>query len=406
MKRLILVLLLFFAAVAISPVLIGEKGYILIAMGDITIESTVVTASIMLLVLFIALAMSLKLFKGGMSFSLAAWNKLLFAGQRKGLRQLNQGIAAYVLGDNQQAEHLLVKCAESAKAQQIAYLLAASAADKQGLASNSKHYLAQLQQYNQNLKDVGLESVLVTLSILLKHKEFKQARALIDQHHKFIGHDSRLLALEIELSLIEQRYDYVVEQLKAARKNKEITPERIEHWEAQGFYGAFNQQINQHDNQALQQYWDNLGRKVKQRTAVVFAYCRVLAEHQIHQPLSKILLPVIKKESNDVLLKQMRTLPLTACDELIQAVQKHLHNDQQNAQWLSTLAHLCAKAKQWPTAEKAFNTLVHLDGEQYDKTDLLTFAEVLQQQGELAKANEVLRKAAHLTDNALITING
>ncbi|MFT6209211.1 MAG: HemY protein, partial [Colwellia sp.] len=37
MKKLILWILIFFAAVAISPLLINEKGYILIAMGDLTI---------------------------------------------------------------------------------------------------------------------------------------------------------------------------------------------------------------------------------------------------------------------------------------------------------------------------------------------------------------------------------
>ncbi len=402
MKRLIILLLLFFAAVAISPILIGEKGYILIAMGNTTIESTVVTASIMLLLTFIALAMSLKLFKGGISVSLSAWNKIVFAGQRKGIRQLNQGIAAYALGDYQQAEHLLVKSAEPSKAQQIAYLLAASAADKQGLTTNSQHYLNQLQEYNQNLKDVGLESILVAIDLLIKHQAYPQARELLDQHHKLIGHDDRLLALELDLSLIEKRFSYVVEQLKLARKSKIFSEQRVADWEAQAFYGTFNEQIAKQDTQALQQYWDNLGRKIKQRAAVVLAYCKVLAKHKIHQPLSKILLPVIKKGSNEHLLKAIRQLPLTHCDELILAVQKHLHYDQHNAKWLSTLAHLCAADRQWPTATKAFNTLVHLPGQQYDKIDLLTFAKVLEQQGELTKANEILNKALTSSNRALV----
>ena len=99
MKRLLIVVLLFLSAVAFSPILIGEKGYILIAMGDLTIKSTVVTASIMLILSFIALLMVLKFFRGGLNFSFAAWNKIAFANRRKALRDLNKGIAAYVLGD-------------------------------------------------------------------------------------------------------------------------------------------------------------------------------------------------------------------------------------------------------------------------------------------------------------------
>ncbi len=393
MKRLIIVILLFLAAVAISPLLIGEKGYILIAMGNITIESTVVTATMMLIVLFFALLVALKAFKGGLSFSIAAWNKIIFANQRKGLRHLNQGVAAYVLGDNQQAEHLLIKSAEPSKFQQIAYLMAASAADKQGLEVNSKHYLAQLDEYLENVKEVGLEAILVTISLSIKHQEYQKARELIDQNHKLIGHDDRLLALEIELSLIEKRYEYVISQLVSARKSKHIEASKLAHWESQAFYHAFTECIEQRDNTQLMHYWDELGRKIKQREPVLLAYCKVLAEHQINQPLSKILLPVIKKGANESLLKQIRSLPLSSCDDLIQATQKHLHHDQHSAKWLSCLAHLAAASKQWSMAEKAFNSLVHLEGTQYDKTDLLTFAKVLQQQGELAKANEVLTKA-------------
>ena len=115
MKRLLLLvlLLLTLAAVALSPILIGEKGYILIALGDLTIESTVVTATIMLTLAFIALLIALKVFRGGLHFSFAAWNKIAFASRRRALRDLNKGVAAYVLGDYKQSEHLLAKCADS-----------------------------------------------------------------------------------------------------------------------------------------------------------------------------------------------------------------------------------------------------------------------------------------------------
>ncbi len=392
MKRIFLILLVFFSAVAISPMLIDEKGYILIAMGNITIESTVVTATMMLFALFITLIITLKVLRGGLSISLGAWNKIIFASQRKGLKHFNQGIAAYILGDNQQAEHLLVKSAEPSKFENIAYLMAASAADKQGLTANTKHYLAQLDDNQKHLKEVGLESVLITIRLLINHQEFSQARTLIDQHHKHIGHDDRLLAFEIELSLIEKRFLYVVEQLVAARKSKILSEEKVEQWEAVAFKGAFNEQITQHDQATLNTYWNNLARKVKQRQQVVYAYCHVLASQNITQPLTNIILPIVKKGADENLLKQLRSLPLTQPEELIQLVQKHLHHDQQSAKWLSCLAHLASNAQQWPMAEKAFNSLVQLEGQQYDKVDLQTFAKVLQQQNELTKAIDVLNK--------------
>lgn len=220
MKRLLVVVLLFLTAVALSPVLIGEKGYILIAMGDLTIESTVVTASIMLILSFVALLMVLKFFRGGLNFSFAAWNKIAFASRRKAVRDLNKGIAAYVLGDYKQAEHLLAKSAEASSFEHIAYLIAADAAQKQALRPNTDHYLALLEQKSNTLKTAGLEAVLIKIKLLIGQQNYAQARKVIDEHHKHIGHDARLLSLEVALSLIEQRFDYVIKQLNAAKKTK------------------------------------------------------------------------------------------------------------------------------------------------------------------------------------------
>jgi HemY protein len=392
MKRIILLILLFFAAVAISPLLINEKGYILIAMGDLTIESTVVTAGIMLTLLFIFLLLSLKIVRSSLRLGFRGWNKIAFANQRRGLKDFNRGIAAFILDDHQQAEHLLAKAAEPSKFPRTAYLMAAAASSKQSLHANTNHYLGLVAQEEHSVKTSGLESILVTIKLLILQDDFSQARTIIDEHHKNIGHDTRLLSLEIELSLHEKRFDYVVEQLVSARKQKTISDEKIAQWEASAFYGAFNEKIRQESKDALAQMWQQLARKLKQHEAILFAYCQVLAENNITEPLNKILLPVIKKGADLHFLQNIRQLPISSADELISAVQKHLHHEQHSGKWLSCLANLAAQAQQYSMAEKAFNSLVNLDGVQYDATDLKAFAHVLEQQGEYQKANQVLNK--------------
>jgi HemY protein len=410
MKKLILWILIFFAAVAISPLLINEKGYILIAMGDLTIESTVVTVGIMLTLLFVALAFSLKLVRGSLRLGFSGWNKIAFANRRRALKDFNRGIAAFILDDHQQAEHLLAKAAEPSMFARTAYLMAAAASSKQSLRSNTNHYLSLLAQEDHTIKTSGLESILVTIKLLMLQEDFTQARTIIDEHHKHIGHDARLLSLEIELSLHEKRFNYVIEQLVSARKQKTITDEKIAQWEAIAFYGAFSDTIRQESNDSLAQMWQKIARKLKQRESILLAYCQVLAEHKIIEPLNKILLPVIKKGVDDAFLKKIRQLPISATDELMSAVQKHLHHDPHSGKWLSCLANLAAKAQQLPMAEKAFNSLVNLEGKQYDSIDLLTFSHVLEQQGEYKKANQVLNKivvqADNSNNNALAINNG
>ena len=122
MILIIIIIIIFLSMMAISPFLIGEKGYILIAMGNTTIELTVLSAGIMLTLLFIALLISLKLLRSGLNFSFGTWNKIAFAGQRRGIANFNKGLAAYMLEDYSQAEELFAKSAIPSKRKQSAYL--------------------------------------------------------------------------------------------------------------------------------------------------------------------------------------------------------------------------------------------------------------------------------------------
>ena len=395
MIRIILILLLvllFFAAVALSPMLIDEKGYILIAMGDITIESTVVTAIILLTVLFIALMIALKVFKGGLNISLGTWRKFSGAGRRRAEQNFRKGIAAYVLGDYQQAEQLLAKSADAGQQEETAYLVAAHAAQTQSMDSNANHYLAKLDQDTASQRSTNLESILVKLDILMTQHKLAEARALMDQHHTKIGHDNRLLAKEIELSLQELRFDNAISFIAKARKAKDVDTTKVQRWTQQAFEGKFNELLKQQSNDALHNYWQSLSRKDKQNDDIIIAYCHVLAKANINEPLEKLLVPVIKKGVNQTLINQIKLLPLHKPTALLSAVQKHLQSSPQNSLWLSCLGHLAASNQDWPLAERAFNSLLNSgdDTSQNDDVDIATFGHVLAAQGKFEQATKVL----------------
>jgi HemY protein len=396
MIRLVILAILFFAVIAISPLLINEKGYILIAMGSLTIESTVVTGVIMLSLIFLALLVLIKVLRSGFKWGSFSWNKIAFASRRKALKEFNQGISAYLLKDYPQAELLMAKCAESSGQSKLAWLVAASAANQQtenkNAASNSAHYLNLIATHQGKDKSANLETILITVKLFLQQQSYHQARAIIDDHHKLIGHDARLLSLEIELCIAEQRFQTAADYLVSARKQKTITENAISQWEQQIFSALFTEQINQFDQQHLHDYWQNLARKIKQSEVVLLAYCQVLASNKLTEPLNKLLLPKLKKDPSAAFLKQMRQLPITHGDELINTVQKHLQKQPDNGKWLSILAHLACASKQWNMADKAFHSLLNLAEQQYDNQDLLAYANSQQQQGLYQQANELLMK--------------
>ncbi len=404
MIRFIVIIALFFAVLALSPILLDEPGYIIISMNNNVYELTVYAAFFWILATLVILFFSYKIVRGGFKISFKAWHTVAFASRRRGIANFNKGLAAYMLEDYQGAEQLFAKSAEPAKRQQSAYLLAASASAKQQLDANTNHYLDLLAQETAKLKEPDLASVIVKVKLLMNQQRgeaYEKSRLLIDENHKQIGHDARLLALEIDLCLVEKRFDVAVDYLNSARKEKTISDETVQAWEAKAYYGAFNDIIRQQDQANLQRYWKALKSKIKQREAVLFAYCHVLAEQSITEPLTKLITPILKKQPNANFLKQLRSLPIKQSEPLIAIVQKHLHSDNQNAQWLSCLGHLAVMSEQWSMAERAFGSLVKLEAnlqeKQYDKEDLQALAKALTEEGQHQAANEVWLKLNDLS---------
>jgi HemY protein len=399
MIRFIAIIIIFFAVLAFSPLLIDEKGYILIAMGETIIELTILSAIIMFTLFSISAFILFKALRGSLNISFKAWNTLAFASRRRGIANFNKGLAAYMLEDYQGAEQLFAKSAEPAKRQQSAYLLAAAASAKQQLDSNTNHYLDLLEQETAKSTVADLASVIVKIKLLMNQDSsdaYVKARRLIDENHKEIGHDARLLVLEVDLCLIEKRFESAVDYLSIVRKEKSISDETLQVWEAKAYYGVFNHIITKQDQTSLLAYWKSVGRKVKQRETVLFAYFQVLAEHNINDPLIKLITPLLKKEPNARLLKHLRSLPIKHSEPLITLVQKHLHNNSKNPLWLSYLGHLAIMGEQWSMAEKAFGSLIKLEGQQYDKQDLHALAKALTEEGQHQAANEVWIKVHNL----------
>jgi len=392
MIRFIVIIIFFFAVLALSPLLIDEKGYILISMGETIIELTILSAMIMLTLFTVCAFIIYKVLHGSLKISFKAWTTVAFASRRRGIANFNKGLSAYMLEDYKGAEQLFVKSAEPAKRQQSAYLLAAAASAKQNLDTNTNHYLDLLEQESVKSKTSDLASLIVKVKLLMNQKSndaYSQARALIDENHKQIGHDARLLSLEIDLCIIEKRFESAVDYLAVARKEKSIDDETIQVWEKQAYYGAFTDIINQQDEASLISYWKSIGRKIKPRETVLFSYCQVLAEKNIIEPLIKLITPMLKKQPNDRFLKLLRSLPIKESEPLIAVVQKHLHSNIHSPKWLSCLGHLALMSEQWSMAEKAFSSLVKLEGQQYDKQDLQAFAKALTEEGHHQAANEV-----------------
>ena len=99
MIRFILIIIAVLISLAIGPLLLDAKGYILISVYNTIYELSVYAAIFWVTSVIIFLLIIFKLLRGGLSFSFGTWNKMAFAGQRRGIANFNRGLAAYMLDD-------------------------------------------------------------------------------------------------------------------------------------------------------------------------------------------------------------------------------------------------------------------------------------------------------------------
>ncbi|WOH36846.1 heme biosynthesis HemY N-terminal domain-containing protein [Thalassotalea fonticola] len=389
MIRSIIKLVLLLALIAIAPFLIDEKGYILIAMGDLTYELTVVSAILLMVLASFIFAFLFWGTRIGFKFSSSAWRKLAFSNRAKAKREFQKGLGAYLLEDYKQAEALMAKCAEHTDMANSAWLVAASSANKLGESAKTANYLQFIAEHPQAQENFSFETLLVAGRLNLDDKQFSKARALLNENHKLIGHDGRLLGLDIEINIHEDKFEQATALLQIARKDKNLDKEKITDWEVRAFTGYFSELIAKSSVDAVAKYYKALSRKERQSEGIVLAYAHCLVANGLVTNLENLVLPLIKKDASLSFINAVKQLPIQNSEHIIFAVQKILQKQPENILWLSALAHLCVANKEYDKAHKAFTSLLKIE---QASDDLQCYAKLLELMGEHQQANRVYQE--------------
>ena len=389
MIRTILKISLFLLLVALAPLLIDEKGYILIAMGDLTYELTVVSALIFLVMASFVFAFIYWGMRLGFKFSSKTWRKMAFSSKAKAKQQFQKGLAAYLLKDYARAEELMAKCAEHAELANSAWLVAAEAANKQGDFAKTQNYLQLINEHPQAQENFSFETLLVAGRLNIENKQFTNTRDMLDSNHTLIGHDARLGGLDIEVCIHEQRFEQAIEQLKTVKKDKNLSAESIYRWESRAYSGLFNDMVQKESIESVAKYFKGLSRKEKQSEGILLAYTDCLNTNGLTDKLDDLILPLLKKNASPTFINRLKELPLENNEHIIAAVQKVLQKQPENTLWLSALANLCVANKDYSKAQKAFISLLKI---QQDPNDLKNYANLLVLMGEHQQANRVYQE--------------
>lgn len=375
--RLILLILVLFI-LAIAPLLVDQKGYLLIAAAGYTIEMTLVSLACSLIICLIfagvlwAILRRVRLGSGALFSGLAFWrnNQRVEKDSRDGLLALAKGNYAF-------AADRLSQVAQYSNDPELYHLLSAHASAQLGLNDKVAENLAQVSDSQSTM---GVSK----LSLLKQIGEHEKAQELEEKLAQ--GRYSGDLAAMDVPALIEQRaWDQVESQLKRVAKNKRITAQNKSDWERAMHLGRLQDAA---DKSSLQACWKAMARKLRIQQSYQEVYVERALTFGMAKEVESLALEGVKSEA-EIWYKLVATSPVALGNKLLSLLQKQAKQGE-NAWLLFALGNMAYRAGDLILAKKALQKSAGMIEE---KACWRLLAEVLEKADEQHSALAAYKKA-------------
>ena len=387
MIRLFLLLVVIGAAMVCGPLLAGNKGYVLIAIGDYTIEMTVISAGILALLLYGVLWCTERLLLR--LFHIKGSTRRWFSERRrrKARERTLAGTLALAEGQFQQAETLMRKSAPDSDQALLNYLSAAEAAQAQGQTERRDAYLQQAAEQHPR---ASLAVSLIRARLLLRQKQYSEAETLLqslDQAHPqhaviqqllkecylALGHWSQLLALLPQLS-----------------KRKQLSADELQQLQQQIYPPLFTERAASAGRDGVMALWQELPRALRQDATTQAAAAMALIGLGDEVQAQEILLEGVRRSLSPSLLAVVPQLQQPA-PKLLAQLQKSEQSAEPSADLLQAIGILLLRQREMEQAQAYLERAVAL---QPQATAYRALAELMEQQRLFEKANFYYRQSS------------
>ncbi|MFM5847104.1 heme biosynthesis HemY N-terminal domain-containing protein [Aeromonas veronii] len=384
MIRIIILVAVMVAGLIFGPQASGNKGYVLIALGNYTIESSV-TSAVILAVLFYGALLIVEWLLGrvfGLRRKTLGW----YGSRRR--RKANQQTVAATLamaeGYYSQAEKLMIKGASNSDTPLLNYLSAAKAAQARGDDARRDQYLQKAQEENPKAE---LALTLTQTQLQIEQGQYDTALAMLESVYALNPRHPMVLDQLRQVHLARQDWSALCDLIPALHKVGKLTPKQEEELLQQAWSGRLEQAAG--SLETLKAVWQDLPRKLRLEPELLACYGDLLRQLGADGEAATLWQEALRKQPMPQLLARLPKLKLDSYQPLLTLLQKQ----QRQPEVDTALAQLYLLAGQLDDAQKLLEQEVerapsaaayHALGQLMDKRRLTN------------KANEYYRQALEL----------
>lgn len=351
-KIFALILIALLVGVGIVAVIETDPGYLLLAYGNYTLESSLWVGLLLLLLLTLVLYATLGLIRkllGGQK-SLVGW--LGSRRSRAASRLTTRGLVSFIEGNWRKSQRLLVRGARNNEAPLVNYLMAARASYHLGEPDKIQEYLGAAADSESS---AGLAVELAQAELKLQAGEYAQALESLQAARRNAGRHPHALDLLRRAYLGLDDWAGLLDLLPELKKHKVVSAQEYTRLQREA-YTRLLQQGSDADSgtDQLRQTWQKAPGELKQDGKMIALYARMLVNREAWGEAEKIILRALKQQWDSQLAGLYGYVQSDNVPRQLAQAESWLGAHPQDAQLLLCLGRLSARDKLWGKARDYF----------------------------------------------------
>ncbi len=389
MKLLLITLGALIGAVLLTQFLRTDPGYVLVAYGGWSLETSLAVATLLLALVYALLTVLLRL--GRAPRRLREWDRRRV--RHRARRALTQGLLSLAEGRWSQAERELLREADNSETPLLNYLSAARAAQHQGEHERRDHYL-RLAHLSLPTAEVAVG--LTQAELQLDHQQHEQALATLVHLRGLAPHHGHLLKL---LRVLYQRledWQKLVELLPEIRRRKTEPEAKLEALELQAQRGLLLQKARSASAAKLADHWAALPKRLRCQPPMVDAYSGALVGLGELEAAEGLLRESLEKCWSPELVQRYGDLAVDDSARQLSTAEGWLPRHSNDPALLFCVGRLCLRNRLWGKARSYFEASIGSGGPLRPRV-YRELGQLLEQMGEPEAARDCYRKGLQLS---------
>lgn len=360
MRKLFLLLLIaLLLGVGVVAVIETDPGYVLVAYGNYTVETSLWVGLLVLALFTLAIYAVVRLIRrlvAGQN-SLSSW--LGSRRTRASSRLTTRGLISFIEGNWQRARKQLLRGARNSEAPLVNYLMAARASYRLNEPEEMREYLGAAEEAEA---EAGIAVELTQAELKLHAHQYEQALATLVRARRNAGRHPYVLDLLHRAYYGLKDWEQLAQLLPELKKYKVLDDAAAAALEREIYTSLLSAAARTGDDgEALRAAWQRMPGHLKQDELILADYVALLVDSGQHAAAEKVISRALKQRWDSNLVRQYGFTESEHPARQLAQAESWLSAHTEDPQLLLCLGRLAAREKLWGKARDYFESAYRLE---------------------------------------------